>query len=143
MSIDAASLARILPAMTSRRAFYLLVPSLLLVLMGCATVKHGDNWQQGTTTINATGTPGSQISGFYVQDGQRHEIANALPFKLTENGLSEVEIRKVNRDEALTVEARYEAPEMHASFANMVAAPGVPGVRVKIHNGFMVENLKK
>jgi hypothetical protein len=66
----------------------------------------------------------------------RH-FANALPFTLDEMGLSEIEIRKVNRDEALTAEVRYDDPERHATFANMVAAPGV---RVELRNGFSVEN---
>jgi hypothetical protein len=116
---------------------------LILAFVGCATPNRGDAWREGTTIIKATGTPGSQITGFYVQDGRRHEIASALPFTLTERGLSEAEIRKVIGDEALTVEVRYDAPERQATFANMVAAPGVPGVRIQFRNGFVVENLRK
>jgi hypothetical protein len=56
---------------------------LLLVLTGCATSSR-NTWQQGTTTINVTGTPGERIAGFYVQDGQRHPIASSVPFTLSE-----------------------------------------------------------
>jgi hypothetical protein len=122
---------------------HLLLAILILNFVSCATSPHSETWRRGTTTINASGSPGSNITGFYFQDGQRHDIADTLPFTLTATGVSEVEVRKVNRNEALMVAVRYDDPERHVSFANMVAAPGVPGVRVQFRNGFVVENLKK
>lgn len=121
---------------------HLTLAILLLPLTGCATASHSA-WRQGTTTINVTGRPGTRISGFYVQDGQRHKFSDAVPFTLSERAVSEVEIRKVNPDESITVETRYEDPERHLSYANMAAGLGVPGVHVELRKGFWVENLRK
>ncbi len=121
----------------------LILTLLLLTLMGCATANHSERWRQGTTTIKVTGTPGVRITGYYVQDRNRHPIASNLPFTLTETGLSEAEIRKANLDDAFTVETRFHGPEEQASFANMVAPSGIPGVRVLVGKGFSVEHLRK
>ena len=116
---------------------------LIMAFAGCAAPNQNDAWRQATTTINATSPMASRITGFYVQNGQRHEIASDLPFTLTQTGLSEVEIRKVNLNDTVTLETRCEHPERKLSFANMAAGPGVPGVRVELRKGFSVENLKK
>jgi hypothetical protein len=115
---------------------------LLLGLTGCATSSR-NAWQQGTTTINVTGTPGARITGFYVQDGQRHPIASSVPFTLSEPGLSEAEIRKAILADTFTAETRFRGPEERASYANVVVPPGIPGVRVSVRKGFSVEHLRK
>ncbi len=118
--------------------------ALVVAAVGCTTSKATKAaWQRGTTTINVTGPAGTAVTGFYIRGGQRHSFTNSVPFALTEAGLSEVEIRKVQLDEPMTVEARYDGPERHGTFANMATAPGTPGVRVVLRNGFSVEQLKK
>ena len=124
--------------------WYVIVNTMLfLCLPGCATKSHNASAHQGITKIEVSGNPGVLITGFYVQKGQRHEITGSLPFNLTETGLSECEIRKVNPKETFTLVTRQEGPERHSSFANMTAGPGVPGVRVELRKGFSVESLKK
>jgi hypothetical protein len=115
---------------------------LVFALLGCAP-SRSTAWRQGTTTLKVSGAPGTRITGFYIRDGKHYDITNSLPFTLTETGLSEVEIRKASLQEVFTVETRYEDPERLSSFANMVAPPGVAGVRVELRHGFSVEHLKK
>ena len=99
---------------------------LALALLGCATSSHSTAWRNGTTTIDVTGEPGSLITGFYLREDSATTLRVACRF-VSMNSLSEVEIRKVNRAEAITIEVRYADPERHMSSANMAAAPGVPG----------------
>jgi hypothetical protein len=126
-----------------RQASHLL-PGALLFLLACAcTTERAESWRQGTTTLKATGTPGAKIAGFYVQNGQRREIASDLPYVLSDTGIAEAELRKVNPNEAISVEAHFTAHGMKAAFANMIAPSGVPGIRVQLQRGFVVEQLKE
>ena len=113
-----------------------------LVLAGCATHSGNSAWREGTTTITVTGTEGSSITGYYVQDGHRRPINGTLPYTLKEIGLSTIEIRKAQLEEAFTFHAEYDSPVRKFSAANLVAGPGVKGVRMELRNGYSVEHIR-
>ena len=126
--------------------------------IGCATSNERPQAQLGTTTLNIWGAQGTQFTGFYVHNGKRSKLANAvpstpltssrrhynststMPFSFVVDGLSEAEIRKVNPAESLTVEAHWERAGTDMTFST-TAGPGVPGVRVQVRNGLSVRNL--
>jgi hypothetical protein len=121
--------------------------SLVLVIavtgaIGCTTINRSTVWEIGTTTIRLSGTAGSPFTDYYVQKGQRIGITNTLPFSLTEKGLSEVAIRKANPSETVSMVAQYENDGIYCHLAT-AAGPGVPGLRVLVHDGVAVEMIKR
>lgn len=128
--------------MNTRNAALILLAS-LIGLGGCATANNGDaDWRQGTTTIDILGTPSARFTASVVQNGKRHEFTSSVPFTTIRKGLSEAEFRKVDLADSLSVHARYERKGMHLSFSS-TAGPGTPGVRIEVHKGLSVENLKE
>ena len=127
----------------SIRLLHVVLATAMVALVGCATAtaNRSNKWREGTTTIKISGKAGSPFTAFYLREGQRYDLTNSVPFTLTQTGLTECEIRKVNLNDVFTVEARFDHPDMHLTFSSTAAA-GIPGVRVEVHNGLAVENLR-
>ena len=65
-----------------------------------AAVRH-------TTQITLSGTDGAAVNGYYIQDGRRVEIADAVPWTLEAPGISDVRIEKVLRADTVIADVRY------------------------------------
>jgi hypothetical protein len=118
------------------KTFARIVLAVVLVAMLSAFVGY-HWWQQpgpGTTTIKLTGTAGDSFSGFYVQDGKRVVVNGALPWKVSETGISEAEFRKAKADEPLKLEARhFKAHGFDARVSGPVKAE-FAGMRIRVHH---------
>ena len=60
----------------------------------------------GTTSIKLSGTPGTHFTGFYVQDGQRVDVAATLPWSLQRVGITQFEFRKAEPTGDFAFEAK-------------------------------------
>src|SRR5260221_7576710 len=94
-----------------------------------------------TTTIKVIGPEGSPVRGSYVQNGHRYPFTGALPFGLAHDGLSEFEILKEHPDETLTLAAQSDDRGWHWEAVNE-AGDGVSGLRVRFHQGLMIDRIK-
>jgi hypothetical protein len=105
---------------------------------GCSTVKSLGH--SGTTRIDVSGEHGVVVTGFYVQKGRRVAISNSVPWQVEVPGLSSLEIRKQRREQSFIVKLSYDSMFSHAKITKGVA-PGKPGIRVEVKNGFRVDSL--
>lgn len=62
----------------------------------------------GTTTMQLSGIAGTLFTGSYVRDGQRVAVSDSLPWRFDSPGVSEFELRKVNPDDAVVLDAHYD-----------------------------------
>jgi hypothetical protein len=90
-----------------------------------------------TSTVQVTGATGSVVTGYYIRNGGRILITNTLPFTVTETGLSELELRKVDPQDEFSVKASRGERLVTSS-----APPGVPGLLIRWTKGVEVRNLK-
>lgn len=125
------------------KTFVCLALAVPLILGSAGCTKRSSAWQQRSATITVSGTPGSRITGHYEHRGNRHRFTNGLPFTLSQTGLAEVVVRKLDPNSTVTVEARCSDPETGPGFASIAAPPGVAGVHVELRKGFWVGNLKE
>ena len=116
-----------------------LVLALTLLAAGCSSASRQGR-SGGTTGIAVSGTSGAVLTGFYVHDGQRVAVSNAVPWSLEVPRLSSLELRKLRPTEAVVVDLRYECEGMHAQVTKPLA-PGVLGIRVKVRDGLMTSAL--
>lgn len=94
----------------------------------------------GTTQAMLSGTTGAVVTGYFVRDGQRTAVSNALPFRIELERLSRLELRKLNPADTLIAEMRYEGNGARASMKTSVGA-GSPGIRVRVRNGLISETM--
>ena len=113
----------------------LLMLGLTGVLIGCSTPTRQSS-HAGTTRIAVSGTSGAVLTGFYLQDGRRIAISNAVPWSLDVARLSSLELRKAQPSEAVVVDLRYEGESPHAQITKPLAS-GVVGMRVKVRDGLI------
>jgi hypothetical protein len=94
------------------------------ILSGCAT-RSAMTTQLGlTSTVTVTGAPGSVVVGHYLRHGKRIAFTNNLPFSVTETDLSEVEVRKLRREDAFAMTAQQGGSEVSST-----APPGLVGLK--------------
>ena len=116
----------------------------VLTLLGLWIWSHSRHEEQsayqGTTQLVLSGTTGVVFTGYYIQDGQRIAVSNALPWNCEGERISSFEIRKLNPDDTLVVNMRYDGNGAHAKLTKPLGA-GVPGARVRVQNGLISETL--
>ena len=125
------------------KTFTLLAFALATLLVGCATASRL-NGHAGTTRVSVSGASGAVLTGFYVQDGRRVAISNAVPWSLEVSRLSRLELRKAHPAEAVVVTLRYQSGDPQAGIStdlSMPLPPGVVGTRVDVRNGLAATRL--
>jgi hypothetical protein len=88
---------------------------------------------QGTSrkaTMQLTGTAGGQFTGYYICNGKRTTVCGALPFTLTEPGISQCEFRKIRSSDTLILQVRDGGSYLH-----FAAPAGTRGVRADMVAG--------
>lgn len=76
------------------------------------------------TIVQLTGTAGANFSGYYICHGKRTTVCGVLPSTISEQGISQCEFRKTNRDDILVLQVRDGGSYLH------YAAPaGTRGLR--------------
>ncbi len=113
----------------------MILVSALLAAGGCASPGHG------ITTINVIGNDGSRITGYYVEKGTRVPISGQLPFVMAHDDLSELEIWKEHPAQVLTLAAQNDDQGWHSEVMSQ-AGDGVAGLRVRVRDGLIVDEIK-
>jgi hypothetical protein len=117
------------------KIFTLLALALTAFAVGCATSSRQSSYA-GTTHIAVSGASGAVLTGFYVQDGRRLAISNAVPWSSDVPRLSSLELRKAHPTEAVVVDLRYESDSPHAQIRKPLAS-GVVGMHVEVRDGLV------
>jgi hypothetical protein len=104
----------------------------LFLIAGCANLPVSST---GTTSIKLTGTPGASFTGFYVKDGKQAPLAGAVPWSLEVTNISRLEIVKVNPNDSIAIELRYQDANANTT-DGMALGSGILGARVKVRSGF-------
>jgi hypothetical protein len=127
----------------------LLTIALSGVLIGCAfeTKKSGGprsigSTEDGRTQISLTGTQGTVVKGFYVQNGQRFEISNSVPWNLDSSGVSQLEIRKADAADTVIVDMQYDNSPTYVKRSEILG-PGVRWIKVQVRNGFTTKTYSR
>lgn len=117
------------------KTFTVLTLVLTALAYGCSTASRQGS-HAGTTRITVSGTSGAVLTGFYVQDGRRVAISNAVPWSLEVPRLSGLELQKVQTAESVVVDLRYTSDSPHAQITTPLVS-GVVGIRVEVRNGLI------
>jgi hypothetical protein len=115
---------------------------LLIVLIWPGSDQDNPSAYQGTTQMVLSGTTGVVFTGHYVQDGRRIALSNALPWEFEGERVSSLEIRKLNPDETLVVELRYDSDSAHATMKKSLG-PDALGMRVQVRHGLISETVSR
>jgi hypothetical protein len=91
----------------------------------------------GTTHLVVTGENGALLMGFYVQEGWRVAISNAVPWTVSVPRLTELEFRKARPAKSVVVDLRYEESNGPEAGIREVLPAGVAGIRVQVRNGLV------
>ena len=119
-------------------AIILLALLLIVIWLWLRAEQEERRAYQGTTQMVLSGTPGAVVIGYYIRDGQRVAVSNALPWTIEGDRISRIELRKLDPADRLVVEMRYDGNGAHARMSKPLAA-GTPGIRVRIQNGLISE----
>jgi hypothetical protein len=88
------------------------------------------------------GPAGAAVSGYFVQNGQPVPISATLPFTFTHEGLSQLELQKLQPGATLALAAQNDNEGWHFEVMSQ-ARDGVTGLRVRLHNnGLIVDPIK-
>lgn len=130
--------------MKKRIIVALIIVALILIAVWIWIRSRHENRRayQGTTQVVLSGPTGVVVTGFYVQDGRRIALSNALPWSLEGERISSFEIRKLNPDDTLVVDMSYVGDGAHAEMKKPLG-PGVPGMRVRIQNGLISQTVEQ
>lgn len=123
-------------------AWLVVLTILIPALPGCGSVSRNRDLRRGITTITVSGPEGARVVTTYWKGNQSFGITNSLPHTISEVGISTAEVRKVNSQETITVDARFQGEGMTYNFST-TAGPGIPGARVDVRNGLSLSNLKE
>jgi RNA polymerase sigma factor (sigma-70 family) len=91
---------------------------------------------EGTTQMRLTGTSGTIISGFYIQNGQRIAVSNSLPWSVVGTNVSQFEFHTIRPDNSITLALVYDGNGAHASMEEVINSK-FPRIQVKVENGFI------
>jgi hypothetical protein len=97
---------------------------------------------QGTTLLTLSGATGVVVVGHYVRHGQPIAISNTVPWTLSQERVSSFELRKLHPDEVVTVQMRYHSESADAQVSTHLEA-GVLGLRARVQNGFITQEIPK
>ena len=89
------------------------------------------------TNITLTGTTGTLFTGYYVLDGRRVEVSDAIPWSFSASNISACEFHKTDTNATFHLEARGEA-----SMLSIPVGAGASGVRAKLEGGWNLESLR-
>jgi hypothetical protein len=122
-----------------RMKLHFLLPVMLTALaFGCSTPK---SWgHAGTTHIAVSGPSGERVTGFYVQDGRKVAVSEAVPWTVSVPRLSSLEFRSTDSDDAVSTDLRYDGLTAHAHMTSTLDS--AHGTRVEVRNGFVVSTVR-
>jgi hypothetical protein len=107
---------------------------IVLLFAGCATT-HPTAPEPDVLSISVNGDSGAALTGFYIRDGQRTDLSGNIPWTFALDGVSQLEIRKLNPESTADAEVHFQSHQ--ADFSNTLAVgPGIKGVRVNVNSGF-------
>lgn len=109
----------------------------LALACGCASAPVSDR-----TIVKVGGTDGTAFTGYFVEGGQRIPLSGTIPFTFVQERLSELEIRKTDPAQSLQIAAQNDVEEWHRE-AYSKASPDVDALRVVVHDGLVIEKLKR
>jgi len=93
---------------------------------GAETVQGGSR----KAAVQLIGTAGGQFTGYYIRNGKRTTVCGALPFTLSEPGISQCEFRKIRSSDTLILQVRDGGSYLH-----FAAPAGTRGVRADTASG--------
>lgn len=123
------------------KAYILVCVGLLgLALMGCAqrTTSPRAGARPVITTVELSGTPGSSVIGAYLTDNRPVRFTNQVPFLISLGGPVELEVRKAEVQETITLRARQPGADVSGT-----AGPGISGFHVAATNGLELGPLRR
>lgn len=126
MLLDRVKLQFLLPVMLTALAF------------GCSTPK---SWgHAGTTHIAVSGPSGARVTGFYVQDGRKVAVSEAVPWTVSVPRLSSLEFRSTDSHDTVSADLRYDSLTAHAHTSSTLDS--ARGTRVEVRNGFVISTVR-
>jgi hypothetical protein len=125
----------------------IVVGGVVLLVAGTATTVVKEKIQEtrqieeqlahaGTTQMKLTGTSGTIINGFYIQNDQRIAVSNSLPWSVVGTNVSQFELHTTKPDDSITLALVYDGNGAHASMREIIDSK-FPRIQVKVENGFV------
>ena len=123
----------------NRMKLQFLLPVMLTALaFGCSTPK---SWgHAGTTHIAVSGPSGARVTGFYVQDGRKVAVSEAVPWTVSVPRLSSLEFRSTDSHDTVSADLRYDSLTAHAHTTSTLDS--ARGTRVEVRNGFVINTVR-
>ena len=90
----------------------------------------------GMTQMNLTGTPGTVVTGFYIQNDQRVVVSNAVPWSFVGTNVARFEFHKLNREETVSVALVYDGFGAHARMTAILDRE-FAWMQGRVENGFV------
>ena len=90
----------------------------------------------GTTQMKLTGTSGTIITGFYIQNDQRIAVSNSLPWSVVGTNVSQFEFHTTKPHDSIALALVYDGNGTHASMREIIDSK-YPRIQVKVENGFI------
>ena len=117
---------------------FILMFAVAALAFGCSTPK---SWSHaGTTHIAVSGPAGARVTGFYVQDGRKIAVSEALPWAVSVPRLSSLEFRSTESHETVWADLRYDSFTVHAHMRSTLDS--AQGTRVDVRNGFVISTVR-
>ncbi len=109
----------------------------LAALCGCSGCSGPKKAGTAASQIRLTGTSGASVTGYYILNGKRTELAGVLPMTLTNPGISQVAVRKLNKNDNLELSA-----QTTDGFTGSSVPPGSgDGLRLQVKGGMSVSRI--
>jgi hypothetical protein len=85
--------------------------------------------------IELTGTPGAEVAGYYIQNGRRIDLRGKLPLTLFDTGITQIAVRKVNKEDNLVSTVRV-GKDLRGGVMSTSSRAGDPnGIRLITEDG--------
>ena len=91
--------------------------------------------------MRLSGTRGAAVEGSYMQDGMREPIEAAVPWNLAGSKISSITLRKVNPEDTVVVDLRYESAGAQVTMQETMD-PAVRELSITVDDGFRVKKRK-
>ncbi len=90
----------------------------------------------GMTQMKLTGTSGTIITGFYIQNDQRIAVSSSLPWSVVGTNVSQFEFHTTKPVDSITLALIYDGNGAHASMKEIIDSK-FPRIQVRVENGFV------